>query len=562
MRVPTRIRGFIAALGLACVLATPALADWSEQGVALGTLSHPFSYDRATLMHDTGGAFFVWLPYCFGPQLLHLDAEQTNAWLFGSPLSGVSTACAWGPAVALDGSGGLFVLEASPSTRLHHVQSSGSQDWGDPANGLWLYEGSLGVDLVADGSGGAWGAWNAAGGVRLQHWLAGGVVAPGWGPAGRLFPGGMLPALASDGTGGVLLFFGTTSDHHAHVTRVQADTTIAPGWTAAGLVLGDFSVEAIFGFHVVLLPSGGERWIAIWPRSGNPTCKSAWARRFHSDGTLDPAWSGGAPLPLVTRVEDDSYPGSMGTRTPPATFSDGAGGFHHVWADTATGMPRWLHVGASGYAPGFGSNGISPLRTGDALASYGNFVAAPSDNGGLVFAWDDVAAGRAPGVRLRWLMPDGTDDPAAPDTGRVIPGTDSLSHVWGLDADGLGGVFPLWSTQGPYSGDKTFLMNHMGRAPYAADVPPPARVPALTLAAPRPTPTRGALDVRCTLAGRAPATLTLFDVNGRRLREVTLQGAGDHVARLDPRGDLPTGVYLLRLTQGRESCTTRAVVLR
>ncbi len=550
-------------LVLALALAPRAHANWSEQGVVLDTLWHYNHYYKATLLHDPSGAFFVWLPYYFGPELLYLDAAQTGGsdivsdWSLGSPAE------TYGPAVALDGSGGLFVFEPRKyPMRLRHVLPNGTQDWGDPQYGLavgtWR---DLGGDLVADGSGGVWAAWGDSGGVRLQHWLAGGTVAPGWSPAGRLFPGnGCFPALARDGAGGVLLFFGDWINERAHVTRVQADTTIAPGWTAAGLDLGAFSEWAMMdpeGYHSLLLPSGDTGWIAIWEggvRAEGTGPTSLIARRVLADGTLDPAWAGGAPLTLVTS--------SMYSQ--PDMFSDGAGGFHQVWVDSATRLPRWLHVTAGGgCATGFGWNGISPLRAGDGFTSnpWDDCVAAPSDNGGIVFAWDDIGAGRARAIRLRWLMPDGTNDPAAPDTGRVIPGTNSGSHLWGLAADGAGAVWTLWSNDVDTPG-KAFLMNHMARVPYVADVPPPAPATALALAAPRPTPTRGALDVRCTLAGQAPARLSLFDVNGRRLRDVTLQGAGDHVVRLEALGALPPGVYLLQLSQGRESRTARAVILR
>ena len=554
MRAPALIRGSLAVLALAFALAPAAQAGWSEQGVVIDTLSHSFNYDRATLLHDVSGAYFVYLPYTFGDFLLHLDSAQTGTWATWPVQENAPPASATGNAVALDGSGSLFVLEQT--VRLHHVLPNGAQDWGDPVHGLAVgSENAMGGDLVADGTGGVWGTWAASGGVRLQHWLAGGTVAPGWGPAGLLFPGGMCPALARDGTGGVLLCFGSWLDDRTHVTRVQADTTITPAWTAEGLDLGPFSFSATEGFHPLLLPSGDTGWIAIWP---GPNLTTACARRFFPDGTLDLAWGAGNWRTLVTYVD-----GRTGTSSFPATFSDGAGGFHHVWPDSATLMPRWLHVtAAGGCAAGFGWNGIPVLSAADGFDRHDNFVAAPSDNGGIVFAWDDTGAGRAPAVRLRWLMPDGTNDPAAPDTGRVIPGTNSLSHIWGLDGDGLGGVFTLWASQGQYSEDKIFIMNHMGRTPDVAAVPPPARGTTLALASPRPTPTRGALDVRCTLASQAPATLSLFDVSGRRLRDVTLEGAGDHVAHLDPRGDLPQGVYLLRLTQGRESRAARAVVLR
>ena len=63
---------------------------------------------------------------------------------------------------------------------------------------------------------------------------------------------------------------------------------------------------------------------------------------------------------------------------------------------------------------------------------------------------------------------------------------------------------------------------------------------------------------------RAPATLELMDVSGRRVmtREVGQFGAGAHTLRLDGERTLPAGVYFGRLTQGARSISTRGVILR
>jgi len=81
----------------------------------------------------------------------------------------------------------------------------------------------------------------------------------------------------------------------------------------------------------------------------------------------------------------------------------------------------------------------------------------------------------------------------------------------------------------------------------------------------RPNPTRGgALKVRFSLPTDAPARLELLDVSGRRVveREVGSLGAGQHTLDLGAGQHLAPGLYLVRLTQGANTRTTRVAVLR
>lgn len=86
----------------------------------------------------------------------------------------------------------------------------------------------------------------------------------------------------------------------------------------------------------------------------------------------------------------------------------------------------------------------------------------------------------------------------------------------------------------------------------------------LVLSSPSPNPTREGLAVRLALPSRRPAALELYDVTGRRLaiRNVGLLGPGEHLVDLDEQRRLPAGVYLVTLTDGRTTRSTKAVVLR
>jgi hypothetical protein len=73
-------------------------------------------------------------------------------------------------------------------------------------------------------------------------------------------------------------------------------------------------------------------------------------------------------------------------------------------------------------------------------------------------------------------------------------------------------------------------------------------------------PSVGGLSVSFSLASRAPAALDVFDVSGRKVgsREVGSLGAGPHTVKL---GDLPVGIYLVRLSQAGQSLSSRAAVI-
>lgn len=78
-----------------------------------------------------------------------------------------------------------------------------------------------------------------------------------------------------------------------------------------------------------------------------------------------------------------------------------------------------------------------------------------------------------------------------------------------------------------------------------------------------PNPSKGeGVNVSFSLASTHRATLSLYDVSGRRVafREVGVMGPGRHTVNLARQ--LPAGMYVVRLSQGARSLSTRAAVVQ
>lgn len=86
---------------------------------------------------------------------------------------------------------------------------------------------------------------------------------------------------------------------------------------------------------------------------------------------------------------------------------------------------------------------------------------------------------------------------------------------------------------------------------------------ALALFGVTPNPSAGEGLIRFSLANDEPAVLEVFDVRGRRVHasEASL-GAGSHAVSFAKGERLAAGVYTVRVRQGSNSASTRAVVIR
>ncbi len=78
----------------------------------------------------------------------------------------------------------------------------------------------------------------------------------------------------------------------------------------------------------------------------------------------------------------------------------------------------------------------------------------------------------------------------------------------------------------------------------------------------RPNPAARDFWVSFSLASDAPATLSLLDIAGRKVREVPVGGAGRRLVNLGRGEPLPAGIYIVRLSQGDRALATRVSVVR
>ena len=96
----------------------------------------------------------------------------------------------------------------------------------------------------------------------------------------------------------------------------------------------------------------------------------------------------------------------------------------------------------------------------------------------------------------------------------------------------------------------------------AAGVGDPTASFALRRVAPNPGP--GSFTVTFSLPNGAPAKLEVIDVSGRQVSTIDVgkMGAGQHAVTLGKQKSLPTGVYMVRLSQAGRNVSMRAVVIQ
>lgn len=153
------------------------------------------------------------------------------------------------------------------------------------------------------------------------------------------------------------------------------------------------------------------------------------------------------------------------------------------------------------------------------------------------------------------------DDGAVYDLNGLIPPGSGWT-LFSAEAINESGQIVCVGAQDGFVSPRGFLLTPRAATSVAAEPQAPV-APALSLA---PNPTRGEGEVSWTLPAGGEATLTLFDVSGRRLASRRFAKLAAGTARapfssLEGAGTLASGIYLLELKRGDGSAEFARVIL-
>ncbi len=255
------------------------------------------------------------------------------------------------------------------------------------------------------------------------------------------------------------------------------------------------------------------------------------------DGVTDAAveyWEPLATLP-AQRMEGYGYTA--------ATTQDSLPGSNPYTAFFITALTGDFNV--------FYSSNVDSGYSVDNLAPSGPqyLVAQAAGPLGVALHWDANAATDLLGYRLY----RGDSPNFVPKAGDLISSQPDTGYV---DPKGAGHTYKL-----------TAVDTHGNESPYAVvSMPATTAVDGtdlmLALHGVWPNPSLdGELRVSFTLPGVEPARLTLVDAAGRQVASRWVTGAGRHMVLLAPSGRLSSGVYLVRLDQGKHVFQAKAVIL-
>ncbi len=536
------------------VYAQHALADgsiapgWPVSGAPATVESH--RQDIPAIAQDgAGGAYVVWedernyAVQATDVYAQHLMADGSVA--PGWPADGLPVAAApagQGGRIILvpDDSGGVVavfgdVRSGETSVYAQHLLADGSIAPGWVANGVPLIVGRGIRGAVRDDAG---GFYLGSATVTcppcfdfeyyVQRFTFAGTPAPGWPLGGVKVCGASYVrdglTMDGDGFGGVFM---TWHDYRPpptggeiYAARVQADGSLAAGWTADGTLVSDpTNGQAEFAPEIARDGAGGA-YIA-WGREA--TLHTGYVHHLTGSGQAAPGWPRyGIPLAL---------PPSL-SQFDPSIASDGQGGAIVTWDEQGAGR-------RGEWAQRFQMDGPVPA----ALA----LVSASVSGGRVLLEWYAADAASLSATVYRRT--------ASTEWGALGPArADGTGHLRYEDRDVTPG--------GRYAYRLGYL--EQGAERYSAETWVEVPRAVLALEGARPNPAVGRMSVAFSLPDGSPASLTMLDVAGREVarHEVGSLGAGRHVVPMGSGAPLAPGLYWIRLTQGGRALLARAIVIR
>jgi hypothetical protein len=540
----------------------------------------------------SGGAIVLWVDNRFGDgDIYGQHVVAGGSFAQGWSGDGVAVCTARGSqyqlAATSDGAGGAiavwqdFRTDVAGDIYAQRITSAGELAWGTDGVAVCDTAGGQGAPTVtADGAGGAFVAWHdrRSGNAELyfQHLGASGER------EGELPIGGIAvmhsdsnqvnPVLTSGGENGAFLVW---EDHRSGVSALYALRLSAIGapaalWTATGLAIS--SASGAQRWPVVVGDGSGGAFVA-WSQRAGEDHGNILAQHVSATGTE--AW-GAAGVTLCSAAGEQSYPAMAG---------DGAGGLLVAWEDhrfsrqsdlyaqrvSSSGQASWAEDGAALCLSQGNQSAVALVSDGsggalatwsDATSEQGQFLPSGMVMTGALPALQGIES--QPGhVRLTWSTTD--EDRREYRLERRVPAGDwQVLAALHVDQNGL----MTFEDRGVRPGDH---LDYRLSIPTSAD---PIILTESSVEVPQPKPLALSLSVwdrntrslhlAFTLATNEPARFDVFDVAGRRLtaHPLGIPGAGDYDLKIPIGPTSATGVYFVRLTQGRAARTSRLVVLQ
>jgi hypothetical protein len=550
---------------------------WAANGVAICTLTGTQT-QNAILPDGTGGAFLAWgdgrvAPAAVYAQHVRGDGTIDPAWPANGRL--VNSGGSSTPLLIGDGSGGFLLCSIDSLYYVHHVLANGTLDPAWPAGGVHLPPLLYDVPaLVPDGAGGAlvliedFRVDNIYGNLTAFRVRSNGVLDPAW-PAGGLpvstaAAEQAYPAAVSDGSSGAVVAWidgrtFATTDYDVYAQRVRSNGVLGvpePHITWARDVRGDQGGKLLLAWSASEgdgVPNGYVSRYLLW-RKIDASAAAARIAQCHlaaglvPNGALAAAPAGSAP-PLAGDVREAvDATGSTWWEFIATVPASQQPYYAYTVPTTADSLPGWIPWNvfvvdaedntawafySSAADSGYSADNIAPHFPAPCFGQYTQ---------GMALLWWQVS--HEPDFAVYRLYRDVRND--------FIPGPETLvatlRDTTYLDYAGSPYYYMLQSVDVHGNASPNALIVPDGALD--AGGPPPPR--ALAFHGAHPNPAHG----RATLAFDLPATadvrLTIFDLNGRRVRELSWDQlpAGIHTRAWDGRDAeglaVAPGLYLAR----------------
>ena len=573
-------------LVLALSLPRRAVAEWPPCGRAIATA--PDAQDHSAATTDcAGGAIITWHDERFPnvnvfAQHVLASGELDAAW----PVDGqalltdpVAIQGADGgqvsPVIVSDGEGGAIVAwedNRSPVTETdvfaQHILSNGVVDPAWPADGapLSVIAGLQNTLAIApDGTGGR----GAAGGafvvwmdtrpgttvvdIFAQHVLASGHVDPRW-PANGLAvctaPGRQeFPVIVEDGAGGAIVSWddlrSSTTGDDIFAQHLLATGVVDPAWPVNGRALCTANGDQ---GRPTIAADGAHGAIVAWTDGRVANTFHIFAEHVLATGVVDPLWP----------VNGRGISAAGVTESRPLAVSDGHGGAIVNWQAFTLHVNEFAqHVEANGIVDPVWPAGGLAISHRDRLQDFAEIV--PDGSGGAVVAWND-----SNDVVVQHVLATGVLDAVFPDNGVQVCDEDNQRGDVSLVATGAGGAIVTWTDS--RNGKDTDIYAVQVLEIGTLDVPGDGARGAVSLAA-SPNPAHSSFTLRFALPQEGPVKLAIYDVTGRRVRELVsgVRPAGAQSVAWDLRDangrTVRSGLYFARLEAGGRSLTHRLATL-